>query len=154
MKVFELFYILAILDGVFTKRGVAMAIKYQIDPEMGVIYVNLAGKVCDDEFSAALDQALRDPDYHVGMSGLIDFRAVERFDVSTRVIREAVTTIAKTMNGFKYPWRTAIVAPTDMVYGLSRMYQILREGSMEEVGVFRDAGDAGKWLGLPEDGSG
>lgn len=125
-----------------------MAIRYQIDAEAGVIYVNLDGSVHSDEFSAALDRLFHDPEYQVGLDGLIDFRGVEWFDVSTRTIREAVAEIARNMNGFHYPWRTAIVAPTDLVYGLSRMYQILREGSMEEIGVFRNPGDARKWLGI------
>lgn len=125
-----------------------MAIKYQIDQQMGVIYIDLAGNVYDDEFSTALNQALHDPEYQIGLSSLIDFRNVERFGVSTNTIRDAVTTVAKTMNGFRYPWKTAIVAPMDLVYGLSRMYQILREGSMEEIGVFRDLQDARQWLGI------
>lgn len=125
-----------------------MAIRYQIDPEMGVIYVNLAGEVRDDEFSAAIDTALHDPEYHAGIDSLIDLRAVERFDVSSEAIRQAVTTMGRELNGFGHHWRAAIVAPSDLVYGLSRMYQILREGSMEDVGVFRDDAAAREWLGL------
>jgi len=115
---------------------------------MGLIYINLVGTVHDDEFSAAIDSALHDPQYQAGMNSLIDFRAVERFDVSNNTIQQAVGTIGKELDRHGQHWKAAIVAPTNLVYGLSRMYQILREGSMEEVGVFRDDDDARVWLGL------
>ncbi|MBN2391004.1 MAG: hypothetical protein JXR84_09780 [Anaerolineae bacterium] len=131
-----------------------MAIKYQIDPEMGVIYVNLAGTVHDLDFVTAVDEALHDPGYRAGINSLIDFRAVERFDVSNQTIRRAVGMVSDQLDDYNQPWKAAIVAPANLVYGLSRMYQLLREGSMEEVGVFRDAESAREWLGLPKEDAG
>lgn len=45
--------------------------------------------------------------------------------------------------------RVAIVAGTDAVYGVARMFQILAEGKGGEIGVFRSLGDAETWLGIP-----
>ena len=44
-----------------------------------------------------------------------------------------------------------IVAPRDVLFGLARMYEILRSGSPVEVRVFRERGEAESWLGLGKD---
>ncbi|MBN2003944.1 MAG: hypothetical protein JXA21_11370 [Anaerolineae bacterium] len=127
-----------------------MAIKYRIDQMMSIVYVNLTGEVSDAEFTNAIEMLLHDPKYCPGIDSMIDFRAIERFDVSPQTIHQALAIVSNTLDDYPYPWRMAIVAPSSHVYGISRVYQILREGSMEEVGVFRDAESAREWLGLPE----
>ncbi len=42
--------------------------------------------------------------------------------------------------------RTAVVATSDLSFGLSRMYRTLSDLTSETVTVFRDADEAMKWL--------
>src|SRR4051812_39292547 len=44
------------------------------------------------------------------------------------------------------PFRTAILAPTALAYGMGRMYEVLMEGSAVQVAVFREASGAAVWL--------
>jgi tetrahydromethanopterin S-methyltransferase subunit E len=44
--------------------------------------------------------------------------------------------------------RVAMVATTDVHYGLSRMYQAFRSDSPLDLRVFRDMREARTWLGL------
>jgi hypothetical protein len=41
---------------------------------------------------------------------------------------------------------TAVVADTDVFYGMARMYQLLAEFDGIAVGVFRDVAEAERWL--------
>src|SRR5947199_10846838 len=45
------------------------------------------------------------------------------------------------------PFRTAILAPTILTYGVGRMYEALMTGSAVAVGVFQHADGAAGWLG-------
>jgi hypothetical protein len=47
--------------------------------------------------------------------------------------------------------RSAILATSDVSYGIARMYAVLNPDGDERVGVFREAGPALKWLGAPPD---
>lgn len=46
-------------------------------------------------------------------------------------------------------FRTAIIATTPIAYGTARIYESLLAGSAIQVGVFRDAGGAAEWVGVP-----
>ena len=47
--------------------------------------------------------------------------------------------------------KVALVASRDEFYGLGRMYEMLRDGSPIEIGVFRSLPEAEEWLGLAAD---
>ncbi|MCZ7645328.1 MAG: hypothetical protein M5U26_08590 [Planctomycetota bacterium] len=48
-------------------------------------------------------------------------------------------------------YRLAVVAPSDVAYGFSRMYQMLMEEALPECAVFRNHAEASEWLGLSAD---
>jgi hypothetical protein len=93
-------------------------------------------------FLLALEAAEPDP-----FDRLLDLTAVERI----RLTADEMYHIARTRRAAtvgRRPFRTAILAPTILTYGIGRMYEVLMEGSAVEVGVFRDAGGAATWLGV------
>lgn len=47
--------------------------------------------------------------------------------------------------------RTAVVVSDDLLFGLARMFQSLRTGSVVDYGVFRRLEDAERWLHEPPD---
>jgi len=128
-----------------------VAYSYRIDLELGVVQAELIGVLDDEAFIALFTEVLHHPDYRVGMKSLLDFRRVTQFDLTGQGIRTLAGMVVSRLNSHAVPWQTALVAPQDVAYGLSRMYQILREGSMSQVEVFREFSEAWRWLGLPED---
>jgi hypothetical protein len=44
------------------------------------------------------------------------------------------------------PSRSAIVAPSDRAYGMSRMFEVFAEESSIDVRVFRDFDEAKRWV--------
>lgn len=47
------------------------------------------------------------------------------------------------------PVKSAILAITTPAYGVARMFEALMEPSPIDVKIFRNAGDAAEWLGVP-----
>ena len=45
----------------------------------------------------------------------------------------------------------ALVAPSDYVYAVARMFQVYEESRGSELEVFRDLPSALEWMGLPPD---
>jgi hypothetical protein len=94
-------------------------------------------------FLMALEAAEPEP-----FGRLLDLAAV----AGVRLTADEMYHIARTRRAAtvgRRPFRTAILAPTILTYGIGRMYEVLMEGSAVEVGVFRDAGGAAGWLGVP-----
>ena len=73
-----------------------------------------------------------------------DYTEVTSFDVSTAEIRQ--------MAAMPSPYPAGIpsiaVAPTDYVYGMFRMFQILSEATRPHLGVVRTREDAYRMLGI------
>jgi hypothetical protein len=86
-----------------------------------------------------------------GFDELIDFRALEKIEVSTAGL-EAVAAVAARMDDAAHQSRFAIVVGSTFSYGLSRMYESMRslnESSVREVMVFKDMDEARAWLDAP-----
>lgn len=79
---------------------------------------------------------------------VLDLRRVESVEATSDEIRHlSLRRPVVTQHG--KPFRFAIVAPTDDLYGLSRMYQTLTSDLFFEVGVFRGMNEAKAWLARP-----
>ena len=127
-------------------------IQFHTDTEHGVRIATFHGTVDDHELLHAYRSQLADPGYDASLNDLVDLRAVQGLDVGAAALRELMKLFSR-VDSLGYATRLAIVAPGDLGYGLGRMYEMMRAGAPEEVGVFRDAGEALAWLASPgEDG--
>ena len=121
-----------------------MPISFTFDADLKCAISTYSGVVDDAEILAHARRLVSDAAIPDGVTSLLDFRAVTEFRVTTDCIHEVVATIQE------HPRFTkgAFVADDDLVFGMSRMYQMLREGSPVEHRVFRDLDEALAWLGL------
>jgi hypothetical protein len=107
----------------------------------GLLDMGLAARLLD--FLLALETADPEP-----FDRLLDLTAVAEIRLTaTEMFYIAQTRRAATAG--RRHFRTAILAPTPLAYGMGRMYEVLVEGSAIHVGVFRDAGGAADYLGVP-----
>ena len=58
--------------------------------------------------------------------------------------------VAHHLHGKSEGFRTAIIAPEDIHYGMSRMYEMISEGTIENVRVFRKPNEAIMWIGVDD----
>ena len=124
-----------------------MPITSQIDSSLGVVFSTFQGVVTSEDILAQVESFKNDPAFQPSFNHLIDTRGTTRFDVSIADIR-----VVSSHSTFNEKSRRAVVAEDTEMYGVGRVYQILREdqGRPDQVRVFRDMAEARRWLGLDE----
>ena len=93
-----------------------------------------------------LEGTVRDPNFAVDFSQLADMSEVSRLDVSTDVVHYIAATTP-----FGEGSKRALVAGSDIVYGMARLYGTVAEQRPGEFRAFREMSSAIEWLGLQDD---
>jgi hypothetical protein len=116
-----------------------MPVTYSIEPKLQCIFVTLDGTVTDEEVITGQKQMFGDPLFVGRCPRLIDATGVTKLDVSAHTVRTVSRAAAE--RGVR---RVALVASSDFVYAMMRMY----EGYAYEVECFvcRDRNEAAAWL--------
>ena len=124
-----------------------MPADYEIDVACRLVRFRLWGEVTDAESKANRLRLVRDPAFNPDFCELIDMRGVTGFgSVTGTQVRDN----ASVSTHFGPGTRRALVATTEIGYGLARMWAAYREasGGKEEIGVFRSVEAAEIWLGV------
>ena len=108
--------------------------------------VTFRGPITDRELLEAYGLLLGDPAYDASMDDFIDLREVTHMGVTSSGLHRLITMFeARDSPGF--PTRSAILAPTDVLYGVSRMFQTMRgDEHPDEIEVFRSLDETLGWL--------
>ena len=115
---------------------------YKIDKERRLVMSTGWGVLTLADSLAHQRKLLKDPDFDPSYSQLLDVTHVTDVDLSIEDIRGlAVTKV------FSADSRRAILVNNDLQFGLSRMFEVFREG-MGETGirVFRNLEEALEWI--------
>jgi len=122
-----------------------MPATYTIDVARGLVVTRLWGRLTDEDLIDHQQRLRTDREFDPGFRQFADFSDVEETTIAPEVIRELART---------NPWgagaRRAMFAPSDLLFGLARMFEMLDE-QLDEVRVFRNADEARAWLGLDAD---
>lgn len=121
-----------------------MAVTYSIEPGERIVYLTTTGESSFAEWEAAMSAALADPAYQKGFNFLSDRRTQANVP-DTDFTRGAVAFFKAHSSGLD-GCRWAVVSGRDAVYGMSRMFAMLSEGTCVRVEAFRDYEDARRWL--------
>ena len=118
-----------------------MPTSYRIDPSRGLVLSRAWGILSSEEMQDHYHRLLTDPGFRSSYRQLGDLRAVTEFTVgSWAMVETAAAPI------FDAGTRRALVAPSDLGYGLSRMFAVYSERTEQDVRVFRDMAEAAAWL--------
>jgi hypothetical protein len=123
-------------------------IEYEIYEPPGIIVARMMGRVVINDLLRHVDQLAEDSRYRPGLDKLVDMRLVESMELHVDDENQFVN--YKMEKGVRER-RIALVAPRDISFGMSRVYQALSESIHEEVSVFRSLDEAINWLSLPLD---
>lgn len=125
-----------------------MPIAYEINQAAGMVTLEFLGTVTDADLMSTFHQLYQDPRHRLGMAELTDLRRVERVEITGEGLQRLAEATAALLDGRQISWKVAVVVPAtrEVLFGLSRMYELLREGSPERVCVFRDMEEAERWL--------
>jgi len=114
--------------------------------EHGLAVVQVAGPVTMLEIMGVGTTLFQSPHWRPGTKVLLDYR--DASDITDGTYR-AARTLAQQDQSFGEllaGTRVAVVAPSDVVFGIVRMWEALSEGGPWEARVFRDYEPALAWL--------
>jgi hypothetical protein len=121
-----------------------MSFEIEIDVGRSLVVVVMTGVVSDDDLVQGTEYLRGHPDFQPHFDQLVVGTAIERFNVT----REGVMKVTSGEPIFAGPSRRALVAPSQVAFGMSRMFELLRDGRAGEINVFRSEREALQWLGL------
>ncbi len=118
-------------------------INYKILPEHRLIVVCNWGKTPVEEVLHLRQNLRMNPDYSLSYDSILDVTHLKYQYTSEEIRRMSETNFETGLS----PIKNAIIAPADVSYGMSRMFEMLTDGeSPIETCVFRDATLALNWL--------
>ncbi len=105
----------------------------------------------DDEFLASYQELLALDSFGLDFNQLIDLRNTKSHARSPEALHTVAEMIALRYIGVNVDRKTAIIAPTNLSFGLSRMYEAFAPAISGDFVVFRAADAALAWLKVPAD---
>ena len=111
-----------------------MTFRFEFDPVNKILLTRIEGRLTDELFAEPLRAFWKYWAATDASASIVDFSSVAEFALSSSFIRG----LANRQGGGELNARPrVIVAPADLVFGLSRMYQILGERKQPNVKVVR-----------------
>ena|SRR5688572_29249923 len=123
-------------------------ITFALDQAHRIRMAQYTGIVDDAQLLTSYAALLSDPDYDATLNDQVDLRGVARLEISADAMRQLMSMYTP-VDKLGVPTRLAVVAASDVTFGMSRMYELLRGDEVpEEIRVFRSYDDAVAWLGV------
>ena len=118
-----------------------MQIERKVDEVAGLVTLTISGNMGDEELLGLGDELAKTPELNPNFSLLIDLRQASGRNVTSAgvhklVERPLVLSAAS---------RRAVVVPSDLGFGMARMYELLRGNRPGAIRVFRDYDEARRW---------
>jgi len=110
----------------------------------GLLSARASGVLDDETLLGYVRAVMANPAYQTAEADLFDARGVTGVEITAEGIRTIAALIQQ--SGLSSQ-RVAVIADSPAVFGMARMYGMLREDI--EVNVFREAEAALEWLGVP-----
>lgn len=129
-----------------------MPISFHFRPEVNLVICVHKGYRPDDEFLAACKSMYENDLFNISMNRLIDLRQVKGSESRSLIVLRQLSEFVNTQytKTEAYP-KIAVIAPKDISFGISRMYEVFTDAAPWNLVVFRDVDAAFAWLRLPED---
>jgi hypothetical protein len=129
-----------------------MSVEYTYDEENKVMYTRFFGAVTAEDLKVQAENVCSDPRIGPGVRELVDLSGIEEVAGPANALEQNIR-IDRQHSEKLAGLRTAIVAPTDLLYGFARVYQSLAEvqDAPATIEVFRTEKEAREWLGLDGD---
>ena len=123
-----------------------MPIDYIIDKKRQVIFARGWGTLTDQELLDYQQRLRVDPEYSLTHAEVLDLTQVEQAEVTS----EGVQTLADDSEWIVGA-KVAVIAPANVPFGMSRMYEMVLKDEGLDYRVFRTKIEALNWLGLEGD---
>ena len=119
-----------------------MHVRREIDPAHRVVTLDVSGEIDDEGLLSLAAELRKDPEVTPDFAFLIDLREASGLTVTSEGVRAL---IAQPLV-LSPESRRAVVVPSDLGYGMARMYEMLREDRGGSARAFRDFDEARRWV--------
>jgi hypothetical protein len=124
----------------------ALTVHTAIDAAAGVITHTVVGDLGIDDVQQAFALRTTLPDFKPGMRVLWDLCQANASRLSTDEIRQIAQRNKSQVKKAGVGYKVAFVAPRDIEYGLSRMFEMFSDETPVQIRVFRTTDEARRWL--------
>lgn len=127
-----------------------MPYTYRIDTEHGIVLFKVTGVFTPEILFECLEVITSDPDFKPDFDHLVDLRDVSGFSPTASDIQKRIHLDKK----LKIPLgecKLAIVSSANLVFGMTRMYEMLMDDAPPTVQTFKNFDEAINWLGIPKE---
>lgn len=124
-----------------------MEIERKIDSVARVVTLTVSGDLGDQELLGLADELAKAPELDRDFSLLIDLRQASGKNVTSAGVRKLVERPLV----LSAASRRAVVVPSNLGFGMTRMYEMLRQDRGGATRAFRDYDEAQRWIttGVP-----
>jgi len=122
-----------------------MPIRSIIEKENGLIRTTASGRVSGAELVDYYRRLRGHPDFKRTLNEIFDASQVEAVDMTADDVRR-LSAVTEEYTSVGVPVKVAIVAPGDLEFGMSRMYEMLQVQSINTLKVFRERAPAERWI--------
>ncbi|MDJ0820514.1 MAG: hypothetical protein QNJ09_01730 [Paracoccaceae bacterium] len=130
-----------------------MGVSYRILPELNLVAVRYSGRLTTHDNVQSILEYTRDPQFDTGHNFFLDFSEGTEFDIDFPQMLSMVAKLMPVYTGRKSSSLTAIYAPSDIAFGVARMYESLRDmQAPNQMGVYRDFDEVRAFLSLGDVG--
>jgi len=126
----------------------AMPASFAIDVSRRLVLSRGWGVLSVEELMHHVRALPLDPRFSPGFRQLIDLTEVSGLDLDAEDLRRVAA-----LNPFGRGARRAVAVTNDEVYGMARMYEMVRPPVGDELRIFRGLTPAVEWLGLADEES-
>jgi len=124
-----------------------MPITYHIDAAKRLIHTRCVGSVTPDEVSEHFAVLIEDPTCPDRLDVLLDLSEMTSLPARDQ-LRDVTLIIARIRARVQFG-RCAIIAPQDVLFGMSRMFEVFAQDYFVATQVFRAVHDGTLWLDSP-----
>jgi hypothetical protein len=122
-----------------------MPFDFEFDPENKIFHAKFHGPVTDESIKYFYDTITSRVSANDFRASIADFSEATSFHVTLNTIRE-LAALPPVDPELSRP--RVIVAPTNLIYGLARMFQIIGQATRPNLHVVRKLSDAFAFLGV------
>ena len=117
-----------------------------IDIERRLITIVVQGELSDTDLLQGYERLRERPDFSGDFNELVDLLEAD----GRKITAEGVRSLARRPPAYSPRSRRAVVVPSEMGYGMARMYELTQDGESGQIRVFRNREDAENWLLNPD----
>ncbi|MBI5062584.1 MAG: hypothetical protein HZB87_03705 [Desulfatitalea sp.] len=123
-----------------------MTVQTSIDLAAGIITHKVTGDLLLEDVQQAFAIRTGHPEFRPEMGVLWDLSEANASRMTSNDIRRIAGQNKARLKKTGVPYKVAFLAPRDIEYGLSRMYEMFADASLVENRVFRTLEEARRWL--------